>query len=66
MPSLVLAVPELPLTHNGKRSERAARDALNGDPVATPRALRDPGVLDAIARRGDPAERPAGAGAARR
>jgi len=26
VPSLVVAVPELPLTHNGKTSERAARD----------------------------------------
>ena len=48
VPSLVVAVPELPLTHNGKRSDRAARDAVNGDPVANVDALRNPGCLDAI------------------
>jgi len=48
VPSLVAAVPELPLTHNGKRSERAARDALNGDPVANITALRNPDCLVAI------------------
>jgi acetoacetyl-CoA synthetase len=48
VPALVVAVPELPLTHNGKRSERAARDAVNGDPVANASALRSPGCLDAI------------------
>ena len=40
--------PELPLTHNGKRSERAARDVVNGDPVANTDALRNPGCLEAI------------------
>jgi acetoacetyl-CoA synthetase len=49
VPSLVVAVPELPLTHNGKRSERAAREAVNGDPVANRDALRNPGSLAAIA-----------------
>ena len=48
VPSVVVAVPELPLTHNGKRSERAARDAVNGDPVVNAAALRDPACLDAI------------------
>jgi acetoacetyl-CoA synthetase len=48
VPALVAAVPELPLTHNGKRSERAARDAVNGDPVANAGALRSPACLDAI------------------
>jgi acetoacetyl-CoA synthetase len=48
VPSLVIDVPELPLTHNGKRSERAARDAVNGDPVANVSALRNPGSLDVI------------------
>ncbi|MGY1692657.1 acetoacetate--CoA ligase [Geodermatophilus sp. SYSU D01105] len=48
VPALVVAVPELPLTHNGKRSERAARDAVNGDPVANASALRSPACLDAI------------------
>ncbi|WP_448621140.1 acetoacetate--CoA ligase [Geodermatophilus sp. URMC 65] len=48
VPALVVAVPELPVTHNGKRSERAARDAVNGDPVANADALRSPGCLEAI------------------
>jgi acetoacetyl-CoA synthetase len=50
VPSLVVAVGDLPLTHNGKRSERAARDAVNGDPVANAVALRDPGCLEEIGR----------------
>ncbi|SFN99044.1 acetoacetyl-CoA synthetase [Geodermatophilus obscurus] len=48
VPALVVAVPELPTTHNGKRSERAARDAVNGDPVANAGALRSPGCLEAV------------------
>jgi acetoacetyl-CoA synthetase len=48
VPALVVAVPELPLTHNGKRSDRAARDAVNGDAVANTDALRNPACLDAI------------------
>jgi acetoacetyl-CoA synthetase len=48
VPSVVVAVPELPLTHNGKRSERAARDAVNGDPVVNATALRNPECLEAI------------------
>lgn len=48
VPALVFAVPELPHTHNGKRSERAARDAVNGNPVVNAAALRNPGCLDAI------------------
>lgn len=45
VPSLVVAVRELPFTHNGKKSERAARDAANGDPVRNSAALRNPGCL---------------------
>jgi len=45
VPSLVAPVPELPMTHNGKRSERAARDAVNGDPVVNATALRNPDCL---------------------
>jgi acetoacetyl-CoA synthetase len=37
------------MTHNGKLSERAAREALNGDPVHNLDALRNPGSLMAIA-----------------
>ena len=48
VPSIVLAVPELPVTHNGKRSERAARAVLNGLPVRNRDALRNPESLDHI------------------
>jgi acetoacetyl-CoA synthetase len=48
VPSVVAAVAELPVTHNGKRSERAARDAINGAPIANETALRNPGCLAAI------------------
>jgi len=49
VPSVIAAVPELPITHNGKKSERAARDAINGDPVGNLAALRNPDCLTAIA-----------------
>jgi acetoacetyl-CoA synthetase len=49
VPSLVLAVDELPLTHNGKRSESAARAVLDGEPVRNASALRNPGSLEGIA-----------------
>ncbi len=48
VPELVLAVGELPATHSGKRSERAARDALNGRAAQNAQALVNPGSLDAI------------------
>ena len=48
VPSVVAAVPELPITHNGKRSERAARDAVNGERIANETALRNPACLAAI------------------
>src|SRR4051794_6565413 len=48
VPELVVAVGELPATHSGKRSERAARDALNGHAVANSGALRNPASLEAI------------------
>lgn len=50
VPAVVAAVSELPMTLNGKRSERAARDALNGDPVENRSALRRPEVLDELAQ----------------
>src|SRR4051812_44488511 len=49
VPSLLLAVDELPLTHNGKRSESAARAVLDGEPVRNRSALRNPGSLEGIA-----------------
>ncbi|TFV73351.1 acetoacetate--CoA ligase [Blastococcus sp. CT_GayMR19] len=48
VPQVVVPVDELPTTHNGKRSERAARDAVNGAPVRNLAALKNPGSLDAI------------------
>jgi acetoacetyl-CoA synthetase len=49
VPALVLAVPEVPLTHSGKVSEKATRDTVNGDRVANVDALRNPGSLASIA-----------------
>ncbi|MFW3172997.1 acetoacetate--CoA ligase [Geodermatophilus sp. CPCC 206100] len=48
VPALVLAVPEVPLTHSGKVSEKATRDTVNGDRVANADALRNPGSLASI------------------
>jgi acetoacetyl-CoA synthetase len=48
VPGLIAVVPELPCTHNGKRSERAARDAVNGLPVGNTQALSNPGSLAQI------------------
>ncbi|WP_181784806.1 AMP-binding protein, partial [Pseudonocardia pini] len=45
VPSLVVAVDDFPVTHNGKPSERAARDAVNGDRVGNESALRNPQCL---------------------
>lgn len=48
VPSVIAQVAELPTTHSNKRSERAARDAANGDPVTNAGALKNPASLDAI------------------
>ena len=48
MPDRFVFVPGLPVTHNGKPSEAAARAAVNCRPVDNLQALRDPVVLDAI------------------
>jgi acetoacetyl-CoA synthetase len=50
VPGLILAVPELPTTFSGKISERAARDALNGDPVTNRSALRNPVAVEHLER----------------
>jgi acetoacetyl-CoA synthetase len=50
VPELVVAVGELPVTHSGKRSERAGSDAVNGREVANRGALANPESLDGIAR----------------
>jgi acetoacetyl-CoA synthetase len=48
VPSVILAVDELPTTHSGKRSERSARDALNGRAPANTEALRNPWCLEPL------------------
>lgn len=57
VPSVIAAVPQVPTTHNGKRSERAARDAVNGDPVANTDALSNPASIAAIRAAVEAAER---------
>jgi len=49
-PEVILAVDDLPVTHSGKLSEAAARDIINGHPVANLAALRNPDSLKSIAR----------------
>ncbi len=48
VPQVIAAVDALPTTHNGKRSERAATNAINGVPVRNLAALANPASLDAI------------------
>ncbi len=50
VPALVVAVDELPVTHSGKRSERAASAAVAGDRAANLRALANPGSVEGISR----------------
>jgi acetoacetyl-CoA synthetase len=49
VPGAIVAVPELPQTLNGKMSERAARDVINGLEPPNRAALRNPASLDALA-----------------
>ena len=56
VPARIAQVDDLPMTNSGKRSEAAARDAVNGRPVRNRDALQNPGCLEAIA--GHPALRP--------
>nr|WP_249158261.1 acetoacetate--CoA ligase [Bradyrhizobium jicamae] len=62
VPACIGQVDALPVTFSGKRSEAAARDAVNGRPVRNRDALQNPDCLDAIARhpafRAPPAIRP--------
>jgi len=50
VPELVVQVPELPTTHSGKRSERAARDSVNGVRALNTEALANPEALEEIER----------------
>jgi len=48
VPAAVVEVPDLPVTHNGKVSEKAAREAIHGRKPANLAALRNPGCLDLL------------------
>jgi acetoacetyl-CoA synthetase len=48
VPELVVAVEELPVTHSGKRSERAGRAAVEGEAAANRKALANPDSLERI------------------
>ncbi|PRX32000.1 acetoacetyl-CoA synthetase [Paraburkholderia sp. BL18I3N2] len=50
VPDRIIAVDALPATHNGKLSEAAARNAVNGLPIGNAAALRNPECLEAIRR----------------
>jgi acetoacetyl-CoA synthetase len=50
VPELVVAVAELPVTHSGKRSERAGRDAVEGRAAGNRKALANPDSLEQIRR----------------
>jgi acetoacetyl-CoA synthetase len=49
VPARIVVVEDLPRTRNGKLSELAATDAVNGRPPRNRAALADPAVLDALA-----------------
>jgi acetoacetyl-CoA synthetase len=48
VPDVIIAVDALPMTHSGKLSDAAARNAVNGLPAGNTAALRNPECLDAI------------------
>ncbi|MEH2556323.1 acyl-coenzyme A synthetase/AMP-(fatty) acid ligase [Bradyrhizobium algeriense] len=48
VPACIAQVEALAETFSGKRSETAARDAVNGRPVQNRDALQNPECLDAI------------------
>lgn len=48
VPSVIVAVRDVPRTHNNKVSERAARDAANGELSENATALKNPEVLREI------------------
>ena len=51
VPAAIVQMNELPVTHSGKRSEVAARDAVNGLPIRNREALLNPDSLDGLAGR---------------
>ncbi|MDR5807532.1 acetoacetate--CoA ligase [Caballeronia sp. LZ019] len=48
VPDVIVQVAGLPVTHNGKPSEAAARDAVNGLPARNVSSLANPDCLDGI------------------
>ncbi|SAK51521.1 acetoacetyl-CoA synthetase [Caballeronia fortuita] len=48
VPDVIAAVDDLPVTHSGKLTEAAVRNAVNGLDVTNAAALRNPASLDAI------------------
>jgi acetoacetyl-CoA synthetase len=50
VPARIAQVAALPITFSGKRSEAAARDAVNGRPVRNRDAMQNPECLDTIAK----------------
>jgi acetoacetyl-CoA synthetase len=51
VPTVIVDVPEIPVTHSGKRSEVAATEVLKSNQAANVSALRNPDSLKAIAAR---------------
>ncbi|CDY76997.1 Acetoacetyl-CoA synthetase [Caballeronia glathei] len=50
VPDVIVEVGALPFTHNGKASEAAARDAVNGLPVRNLSSLANPASVEGISR----------------
>ncbi len=48
VPSIIVQVSALPMTHSGKFSEKAVTELINGKPVSNLAALKNPEALDAI------------------
>jgi acetoacetyl-CoA synthetase len=48
VPARIVAVPDIPYTHSGKKVELAVRSIVNGEPVRNREALRNPGALEAF------------------
>lgn len=49
VPEVIVSRLDLPTTYSGKRSERAARDAVNGRPIVNLGALKNPESLEGLA-----------------
>ncbi len=57
VPGVIAQVPDLPRTHSGKDSERAAREALEGVTIANQAALRNPEILRVVREAVEAADR---------